>query len=209
MLIAQLTIAFVTAAFFAALELITRDYPRTFSFIKKSWALWIYTFTYGFISLLSVLVLDSTELIKVEGLGLANPLVRAFAVGTLVKAFLHIRLFNATVGTQSFPVGVETLTQTFEPYLLQTIDFYHFSSVRAFLQPYTERYKDIREVKRRIKDNLPPNLAEDVKKGMTGALEKGSSIVELMDSYLRLMGKHNFKRVFPPDQEPASLAKRG
>ena len=203
MLIAQLVVAFGTAALFSTLELITRDYPRTFSLLlRKSWFVALYATIYGVLAAGAVFILDVlivNKYITLEGLGLSSPLVRAFVVGLLAKALLHLRLFTATIGTQSVPIGVETILQTFEPWLLKTIELEHFNAVREFLVPYVARYKNIKEIRDLLKNNLPTALTPTERKALITGSRKGGNPTELLQDYLQLVGKRNFVRVFKLD----------
>ena len=113
-------LASTVATLLACIELITSRYPRTFFLLRKSWALYAYALIYGAIGFgvtLGLASLIRTGTIKLEGLGLSGPWVQSLAVGLTIKAFLHIRLFSVGVGSQSFPVGVETIVKLFEHWL--------------------------------------------------------------------------------------------
>lgn len=194
-------VAFGIAALFSTLELITRDYPRSFSLLwRRSWAVYVYAAIYGFLAALIVWLLDvliAEDRLKLEGLGLSNSIVRAIWVGLSAKAFLHLRLYTITVNGQPFPVGVETIVQTFEPWLMNTIRLDHFDAVREFLKPYAARYTNVKEVRRLIKDNIPSDLPENQRKALITGSQKGANPVDLMDDYLQFLGRRNFERVFP------------
>jgi hypothetical protein len=98
--------------------------------LKKCSALYWYAFIYGVIAFGVMLGLDyllKQKTVTLEGFGLANPWWRAVAVGLAVKAFLHLRIFSVGVGGQTFPIGTETLVQLFEPWLMRTMELYHFN----------------------------------------------------------------------------------
>ena len=133
---ASAILAFVIAAFISVLELITAKYPRTYFLLKKNRKLYLYALTYGAVAfgiMLGLGALVTAGTVKLEGLGLSSPWVQAIAVGLTTKAFLHINLFNVTVGSQPMPVGLETLVQLFEPALLRTILLDEFNAVRNYI----------------------------------------------------------------------------
>ena len=105
-------LSFLIASGIAAQELITSKYPRSYFLLRQSKALYGYVLIYGLLALGVVLLLDglvAAGIVKLEGIGLSNPWIQAIAVGLSIKPFLHIRLFNVSLGSQSFPVGVETV----------------------------------------------------------------------------------------------------
>jgi len=131
-------LAFAIATFLAFLELVTSKYPRTAFLLRKSSALYGYVLVYGLIAFgvtLGIGSLIKAEIIKLSGIGLSNPWAQAVAVGVSFKALLHIRLFSVSVGSETFPIGVETLVQLFEPYLLRTIDLDCFNAMEAYIAP--------------------------------------------------------------------------
>lgn len=156
-------LALAIAFLIASLELITSKYPRTFFLLRGSWALYSYAAIYGLIGFGITLAIDSVTrhgAITLEGPGVANPWVQAVVIGVSTKAFLHIRLFSVSTGRDSFPVGMETLVQIFEPWLLRTIELAHFNALRGFLESRAARYPDLDDMKRRIKSNVPKSFSQ-------------------------------------------------
>ena len=198
-------VAMVIASGIAAIELITSKYPHTYFVLtlRKCWALYAYSLVYGVIALVATLGLSSLEganLYQLKGIGLSNPWVRSVAVALTIKAILHIRLFTATVGTASFPVGVETLVQIFEPWLLRmrTIDIDAFTALRDFLAPRERKYPDITDVLERIRENIPSTLPQEERVAFLADLDTQDRVIVVMERYIRWLGKSNFNRVFPP-----------
>ena len=195
-------LSFALAASLAALELITSKYPRTFSLLRRCWAFYAYAIIYGVIAFcvmfgLGALVKSGT--VKLEGLGLSSVWVQAVVIGVTLKAFLHIRLFNVTIGAESFPVGVETLVQLFEPWLQRTIELDHFNALRNYIAPLALRYTDLDLVKKQIAQNLPPSMsAEGVEgKAFLADVQQASSVTEVMRLYMTSVGRRLFDSVFP------------
>ena len=199
-LIGPALVAFVLATAIAWLELVTSKYPRTIYFIKKHWLLYTYALVYGFLSLLIMFLWDA--LVKVDAVALASPLstgrwAQSIAVGFSTKALLHIRLFTVSTGSQSVPVGIESFVNLFEPALLQNIDLHEFYKVREFLQPRSEKYKDLDVVKAKILSDLPQSFDGAERTSFATDIEKALSVIAAMEVYLRRFGRANFNRVFP------------
>lgn len=194
-------LAFGIATLATLLELVTSKYPRTFFLLKRSWALYAYPVIYGVIGFgvtVGLGLFVETGTIKVEGLGLSNPWIQAIAVGLSIKAFLHLRLFSVGIGSQSFPIGVETIVQVFEPWLLRTIELHHFSMSREFLTSRANRYHDLNDVRARITANLPPTFPDQERAAFLADVGRTTTVTEAMELYLAFLGKRNFDRVFPP-----------
>jgi len=195
-------LALFTASGITLLELITTEYPRTYTFLlRNSKKIYAYSFVYGVIAFGVTLGIDSlitSKIVTLEGIGLSNPWVRALAIGLTVKAFLHIRLFTVGVsGGDQFPIGIETVVLLFEPWLLRGIEIDHFDTLRAYIQPSLAKYNDLQNVKQRIAANVPTSLPDKERNTFIGDLKKKTSIVEAMEDFLRYLGTHSFERAFP------------
>ena len=196
----QPILTFLIASLITSLELITSKYPRTFFLLKKSWAIYSYAFIYGLIGSIVMLGLDqliNAGIIQVSGFGLSNPWIQSITVGLTIKAFLHINLFNVTVGSQSFPVGVESIVQIFEPWLLRTIELDNFNSVRNFINPRANKYSNLEDVKKKIIADIPRTFSEQERVAFKTDIEKANNINEAMELYLNFLGKMSFERLFP------------
>lgn len=193
-------LAFIIAALFAWLELITANYPRTsFLLIRKSWALYVFIIVYGLISGLTMLGLEwltETKVIVIQSPAILHWWVQALIIGISTKALLHIRLFSVNVGMQSFPVGVETVVQLFEPWLLRTIELDEFNAVRSFIELYQDQGIPLDEVKILIKAELPPRMELAEKNAFLFDLNDAQEITAAMELYLRSFGKKSFLRIF-------------
>ena len=149
----------VLASVITLIELVTSKYPRTCHFLfKKSWKLYTYSIIYGGIAFFFMLLLDS-GLIKLEGLGISNIWIQAILVGISTKAFLHIRLFSATIGSQSFPIGMETILLVFEPWLLEEIKLEEFNAVKEFVSNAETKYSSLEVVKTKLTE-LPEGIGQ-------------------------------------------------
>ena len=193
-------LSFIIGALVAHIELTTSKYPRTFFLLKKSLALHAYTVIYGLLSFILMLVLESlirAKVIGMEGFGISNRWIQALIIGVSTKALLHIRLFNVSFGSQSFPVGVETFVFLFEPWLLRTIELDEFNAVREFIAKAEKRYTNLTEVKTDIEDNIPPTLSNPEKAAFLTDLNEKDTVLEVMELYLQSFGKRSFERVFP------------
>lgn len=195
-------LALVIASIFTLVELITTKYPRT-GFVltpRRSRSLYAYALIYGLIAFGAVLGLRqliAAKAITLEGVGISNRWVQAIALGLSAKALLHIRLFSVSTGSeQPFPVGVETIVQVFEPWLLRTIDIDEFDGVRTFLNSYAQRYTDLDQVRRMIMDNVPTSLPAQERTAFIADVEKATNVRVAMELCLRLLGKSSFSRIF-------------
>lgn len=192
-------LSLITALCLIKLELVTSKYPQTFFLIKRSTHLYLYSLSYGIISfflMFGLKFLIDAGSIKLEGYAISNVWVQAIIIGIATKALLHIRFFNVSIGSQSFPIGLETIVQLFEPWLLRKIEIFEFNELRTFIQADAERYKSLNYVKRKIKENMPPlPNAENIafKEDLNGK----ATVSEAMELYLRYFGKRSFKRIFP------------
>ncbi len=197
-------LAFVVASIFTAIELLTTDYPRTYFVFTPSngLALYGYSAIYGAIAFGVVLGLDgltAAGFVQIEGFGVGNLWVRAIIVGLSVKAFLHIRLVSVnTGGPQPFPIGLETLVQIFEPWLLRTIYLDEWNGVRAYVTPRAQQYTDLEEARQRIAQNLPERLGEAERAAFLADMDQAQTVQVLMSRYLRLLGRETFNGTFPP-----------
>lgn len=193
-------ISFIIGTLVAGIELITSKYPRTFFLLNKSWALYAYTIIYGILSfgvMLAISSLVGAKIIKLEGLGISNMWVQAVVVGVATKAFLHIRVFNVSIGSQSFPVGIETFVYMFEPWLLRTIELDEFNAIRKFIDIAQSRYSALNDVIQKIKNNIPQKLSKVEKSAFPSDLSEKTTVSEAMELYLQYFGKKSFERIFP------------
>jgi hypothetical protein len=194
-------LAFLIAASIALIELITAVYPRTFFLLKKCGTFYAYFLIYGAIGcgiMLGLQSLIDAHLITLEGIGLDSPWVQAIVVGVTIKSLLHIRLFNVTAGSQSFPVGIETLMHLFEPWLLASIQLHHFNAGREFIEPRAKKHSTLGAVRNRIKRNVPQSLQNPDRAAFLDDIQKVETVIEAMELYLQHFGKRSFDRVFPP-----------
>jgi len=123
--------------------------------------------------------------------------VQAIFVGVSTRAFLHIRLVKVSVGSQSFPIGIETFMYLFEPWLLRGIELDEFNAVREFIDKSQGHYTDLNVVKQKIGGNIPPNLPEDERIAFLRDMHDKRTVPEAMELYLIYFGKKSFERVFP------------
>ena len=195
-------VAFFIAYFFTVLELITSEYPRTYSFIFKKASLHGYGVIYGLFAFIIVIVLDSLQKsgsIKIEGLGLSNIWWKAILIGLSTKGFLKIKLFTVNVGTNPFPIGIDSIVQIFEPWLLETIRLNEYNEVRKYLEKKVNQYGNlnIEDLKKKMKSNIPRTLKDKDKKVFKLDLSEAAESIDAMELYLASFGKESLERVFP------------
>ena len=199
-------LAFVVGASITGVELLTSKYPNTTSFAVKSSSLWLYVIIYGALAALVTTFAARLGVSFHQG----SPYLRAIEAGIGVKAFLHINLFSvSTSPTTTFPVGVESLVQIFEPKLLRNILLDEYTLVISYLNPKVRTYPNPPNVKATISASVPGalSLAErtafltDLDGIIPNVLPAGynnsAGIARAMELYLRLVGKSLVDQVFP------------
>jgi len=191
--------ALTIAVMFTWTELRTSKYPNTGFLIRWSKPFWAYCLTYGFIALGGFLLFDllvQKGQLKVQGLGLESAYIRALVVGVSSKAIMQLNLFTVTSGSSSFPIGVKTVVQLFEPFLLRLIDLDEFNGVREFVEPYAARFPNLEEVKTKVKQNIPTSFSQEERTAFQNEIDKETQVHEAMERFLRFIGKRTFVRVF-------------
>lgn len=189
-------IAFAIAATISGLELITSKYPRTYFLLYRCASLYAYIVIYGVIGSGATLLLPYLP-IKIEGIDQSSAWINAILIGVSIKAILHIRLFNVTTGPgNEFPVGLETILQLFEPWLLRTIDLDHFMRVRRYIGSRSARYLEADAVRSAILANIPPAFSAAERAALTTDVAHLTTVSELMELYLSYVGRGTFEEVF-------------
>src|ERR1017187_1864869 len=171
--------ALTIAVVFTWTELRTSKYPNTGFLIRWSRPFWIYCFTYGLIALGGLLLFDllvQKNQLKVEGLGLESAYIRALVVGLSSKAIMQLNIFTVTSGSSSFPVGIKTIVQLFEPFLLRQIDLDEFNAVREFVAPYAACFSQLDEVKTMVKQNIPSSFSQEERTAFQNEIDKETQI---------------------------------
>jgi hypothetical protein len=199
MIVLQSLVSLALASLITWLELVTSQYPRTFGLmVKKSWALWVYPLVYGLLAFLVMLAVGfGWSGIKVQGWAENSPWSLPIAIGLSTKALLHISLFNVSVGSQSFPVGTESLVRLFEPWLLRAILLDEHSAVEELINPRANKYPDLASVKTKIKNHIPQRLPKDESKAFEVDIDQSTSVAAAMELYLRAFGRKVFDQIFP------------
>jgi len=195
----QIILAFLVAAIVTALELVTGKYPRTFWFLRNCKSFYVYAVIYGLIAALVTFFVDfliSSDAITLEGPMVGNGWAQAVAIGISVKAFLHIRLFAVNTGTQSIPIGVETIVLLFEPWLLREIELFHFNSVLKFIGPKAKTHPDLETVKNAVLKHIPKSFSKAEKTSFIDDVTKAKDVGSVMDMFLNFVGKRIFEQVF-------------
>ena len=176
-------------------ELVTSKYPRTLFLIARSPYLYAYGFIYGLIAALVYALLPQVT----DSIGISNPWLKALAVGFAIKALLHIRLFSVPTGPEkSFPVGIESAVQLFEPWLLKSIDLDEYGRERAFIEGRVAKYADLEASRKRALENIPGGFEKDEKAAMQADLQQVASAKDVLGTYLKYTGRRIFNATFPP-----------
>jgi hypothetical protein len=193
----QLTLTMAVATSVTALELITSKYPRTFEFVFKSAWFYVYVLIYGVLGGISFALLpllgDQVTTTSV----IANPWIQAALVGFSIKAFLHIRIFTVSTGPgQSFPVGLESFVQLFEPWMLRSIDLDHYHEQRAFISPRAANLTDV-AARTMATNNVPPSLTPQETAALKSDLQQAMTSDQVIGVYLKYFGLRLTRTTFP------------
>lgn len=198
--ISSLLLAFVLAGGFAVIGLVTTEYPHTYFLLlspRRCWALYAYALLYGVVGVVLALTLNSlitTHLLRVEGLGLSKPVVRAIYVGVATKSFLQFSLFS--IGEDR--VGIATVTNIFEKPLLRAITLNEDNFVKEYLKPYIRRYPSSADVRKRIIADIPAKIPNDERKAFELDIRhETKTTAEAMRLTLMTLGRYTLNRIFP------------
>jgi len=121
--------------------------------------------------------------------------VRACGVGFFTKSFLHLRLFTIPGHPEPTPIGLETITLLFVPYLLREIDLAHDRLEVQFVTQIIGS-KDLVEVKKLISGYLPESMARRDRQGFMASIKKADTSLRAARLYLRLVGRGHFEMIF-------------
>jgi hypothetical protein len=194
-----LAVAFAIAALVTALELVTSKYPRTVRFCIKSPWFYLYFVIYGLLGAgaLALLPVVGSQ-VSIEGIGLTNPWVKAAFVGLSIKAFLHIRIFSVSTGPgESFPFGLESFVQLFEPWMLRTIELDHYSAQSDFIAPRAAKFPTVAAAQAKAKASVPPALSTAEKAAFDADIDQAPSPDQAVAAYLKYAGIKLTERAFP------------
>jgi hypothetical protein len=143
--------------------------------------------------------LAAAGVIKADGLGLSQPWIRALEIGIAVKALLHIRLFTVTTGSQTFPVGLESFVQIFEPWLLDHVAQDEFNNVSTYISEKRQKHaaQSDEAIKAILKNNIRTSLPAAEKAAIAIDIDQARNGEEAMTVYLSRFGKKSLCRLFP------------
>jgi len=188
----------VVATSVTALELITSKYPRTFEFVLKSRWFYVYVLIYGLLGGISFALLPSLGDQVTTTSVIANPWIQAALVGFSIKAFLHIRIFTVSTGPgQSFPVGLESFVQLFEPWMLRSIDLDHYHEQRAFISPRATNLTNVPAARIQATNNVPPGLTPQEAAALNSDLNQATTSDQVIGVYLKYFGLRLTRTTFP------------
>jgi len=181
------------------LELITTTYPRTATFILKSFGFYCYVIIYGALAAIAYLLLPWVgDQVTVQGVGLSDPWVKAAIVGFSIKAFLHIRVFTVSTGPgQSFPVGLETFVQLFEPWMLRNLELDHYYRLQDFVTPRKDRCADVAAAQAKAKRSIPTTFTPADRAALEADIDRQITREGVIICYLTYVGIKITKNTFP------------
>jgi hypothetical protein len=200
-------VAFAVAASVTWFELATSKYPRTLPLLRANTYLYVYAVIYGAfaagVDIVYPLLFASPapatpEITQGMAVLTANVWLRAALIGLTVKAFLHVRIFELTTGPgKSFPIGIETVTQIFEPWLLREIGLKHWLVLTQFMAPAVAKYTDVTATRARAVAAIPSSFDATEKAALISDLNVAAAVKDLLLVYLNNVGCDVFRDTFP------------
>jgi hypothetical protein len=191
------TLAVVLAFAIAYWELVTSEYPRTVFLVRRCPYLYIYSAIYALVA--GGLMVAYEAIVPHNGphsfLG-GNLWIRAVCVGLFTKSFMHFKLFTVPGHPEPTPIGFETITLMFVPFLLKEIELGHDRREMHFVKRRVGTCS-LEEVIAAIDDHLPENMLRRDRQGFLASLHKAKTPVRAARLYLRLVGRGHFEMVFP------------
>jgi hypothetical protein len=195
--VSQLLLAFAVAALVTAIELITSKYPRTARFTLGSFWFYAYFLIYGVLAAIGLIVLPLVGGTS-SGVATSNPWLNAALVGFSVKAILHIRIFAVSTGPgQSFPVGLESFVQLFEPWLLRSLELDHFAKQSAFIAPRALKFATATDAQNKAIANPPPGFSSEEKAAFEADIGQAATPGQVIAAYLKYAGIKLTTNTFP------------
>jgi len=200
--------AFAVATVVTFLELVTSRYPRTVCLVTRSGSLYLYAVIYGLFGAVVNFAypslfppsLPDTAHSAVGAVSTAwnsNPWVRAAIIGFTIKAFLHVRFFELSTGPgKTVPIGIETVTQLFEPLLLRNIKLDHWIALTQFLAPAVAKYPDLPRTRAQALAAIPMGFDTSERAAMAGDLDAAETVTDVLRVYLSNVGCKLFKNTF-------------
>lgn len=194
-----LVLASCVAVIVTALELLTSKYPRTSRFALMSAWFYAYVVIYGLLAGIALLLLPLvSDQITIQGIGTANPWVKAALIGFSVKAFLHIRIFAVSTGPgQSFPVGLELFVQLFEPWILRSLELDHYFAQSAFIAPRAAKFSTVTDARTQANANAPPGLSPAETAAFNADIGQAQTAAQVIAAYLKYAGIKMTESSFP------------
>jgi hypothetical protein len=193
-------LCFCLAAGVTGLELVTTKYPRSpyFCVLGVGW-FWVYVVIYGIIGAGAYLALPLiSDQVTVTGIGISNSWIKAAIVGISIKALLHIRLATVSTGPGTqFPLGIETIVQIFEPWMLRNLELANWNCLVAFVTPRAARIASVNDARTLAKSNPPVVLSAAERAAFNADIDAKTSSVDVIIVYLNYSGITATKRVFP------------
>lgn len=192
-------LAFTVATLITAAELITSKYPRTMPFALRSKFFYLYVAVYGALGVAALALLPVFgDAATLSGPGLADPWIKAAVVGFCIKAFLHINIFTVTRGPgNSYPIGLESLVNLFEPWILRELELEHYFTERAFIAPRVARVPDLATAKATAIASIPTAFTPAEKAAMAADINQETTVEGVIGIYLRYVGIAGTKATFP------------
>lgn len=189
------------ASVITLVELITSKYPHTYPWLWRCWPLWLYVAIYGVIAfglMFGVDYLISSRQITLQGLLIDSPWVQAIAIGITTKALMQITFFNVG-GLNPTPIGIASITQIFEPWLLERLQITVWIAVRESVQPHSRKFPDVQKVVEMIENKVPPSWSKEKSATVLAEMKALATSEEVMYLLVNYSGREMLQHVFPLD----------
>jgi hypothetical protein len=198
-------VAFLLAFYISLHDFFGANPAIYFAFAKKSWWLWAYAVIFGAIAMLFLLLIQreflDASLEKSDGTALEvsySIWMYSLFAGVSTKPLLNISIYNVPLDGRTFPIGVATFLQLFEPHLKKQIDDDHFIHLDKFLKTAvslnaTLSLSDIRQITRTTSAS---RLSQHDVSSFELELSNAGSPREAFNLYLTKFGKKIFCHTF-------------
>ncbi len=198
-------LAFVLALYISITEFFNTNSAIVFAFAKRSVWLWLYGSVYGLVAVLFLLLIYHRFIkadigtIALAGLQPTSKVwFYAAVIGISTRSLLNISFYNIAVDGKTFPLGLATFVQTFEPRLTKLIDEDYFISFDVFLQRAVMANKHLMlvEVHEIMRERLSSRLTRSEVSSFLLQLADTKSVREAFSLYISTFGKRIFCHTF-------------
>ncbi|HEY9049303.1 MAG TPA: hypothetical protein VIN08_25550 [Ohtaekwangia sp.] len=204
-LICACALTFALALYISLTDFFNANPPVAFAFAKNSIWLWVYGSVYALIAVLFLILLYNNSLVALLTPGAisaptsSNKLwIYAMFTGISTRSLLNISFYNITLDGKTFPLGLATFIQAFEPRLKQLIDEDYFINLDLFLQRAVEVNEQLTllQIHEEIRERLSTRLTRPEVSSFLLQLGDTKTPREAFSLYILTFGKRIFCHTF-------------